>query len=257
MTMKELLINQMRIRISGSRTELGKDAAEIFRKKLSDLLGKKQYVNVIFAAAPSQNEFLSALKDMPLAWNRIHAFHMDEYIGLDQDAPQGFGNFLRQRLWGDLPFHQVHYLQGNAADLPAECRRYADLLSNHPPDIACLGIGENGHLAFNDPHVADFTDPDTVKIVGLDELCRRQQVNDGCFQDIAQVPTQALTLTIPALMLAGFALVVVPGERKAQAIHHTLFSDVQNCYPSTVLRTHENAVLLLDEKSAMHLADLG
>ena len=105
--------------------------------------------------------------------------------------------------------------------------------------------------------MADFKDPDTVKIVGLDELCRRQQINDGCFQDISQVPTQALTLTIPALMGAGFALVVVPGERKAQAVHHTLYSDVQNCYPSTVLRTHGNAVLLLDEKSAVQLAGLG
>ncbi len=255
--MKELLINQMRIRISGTRTELGKDAAEIFRKKLSDLLLLKKYVNIIFAAAPSQNEFLSELKDMPLAWNRIHAFHMDEYIGLDQDAPQGFGNFLRQRLWGGLPFRQVHYLQGNAADLPAECKRYTDLLLKHPLDIACLGVGENGHLAINDPPVADFKDPDTVKIVRLDESCRRQQVNDGCFQDISQVPTHALTLTIPALMRAGFALIVVPGERKAKAIYHTVYSEVQVLHPSTILRTHENAVLLLDEKSAAQLKELG
>lgn len=146
---------------------------------------------------------------------------MDEYIGLAADAPQGFGNFLRGRLFGRLPFGQVFYLDGQAADPQAECARYSALLAEYPVDIVCLGIGENGHIAFNDPHVARFDDPVRVKVVDLDDKCRRQQVHDGCFASLGQVPTHALTLTIPALTAASGMYCIVPAQTKARAVHDT------------------------------------
>lgn len=162
-----------------SRKAMGEAAAKEVAAKIAGLQREKESVNIIFAAAPSQNEFLEALIAAPgIDWRRVNGFHMDEYIGLAADAPQGFGNFLRGRLFGRLPFGQVFYLDGQAADPQAECARYSALLAEYPADIVCLGIGENGHIAFNDPHVARFDDPVRVKVVDLDDKCRRQQVHD-------------------------------------------------------------------------------
>jgi glucosamine-6-phosphate deaminase len=144
----------------------------------------------------------------------------------------------------------VHYLGGNAPDLAAECDRYAALLREYPTDIVFMGIGENTHIAFNDPHVADFNDPYLVKVVDLDQACRQQQVNDGCFAAIDQVPTHALTLTVPALMQAREVFCVVPGPNKAQAVYHTLRGPIVDTYPSTALRRHPRAILFLDSQSA-------
>ncbi|HCL84005.1 MAG TPA: glucosamine-6-phosphate deaminase, partial [Chitinophagaceae bacterium] len=170
--MKELTINHLKIRIFENRSLMGTAAAMELSRRVHVLLDSKEYVNIIFAAAPSQNEFLSALSDLETDWSRINAFHMDEYIGLDNDAPQGFGNFLRERLFAIHPFREIHYLNGQATDLQQECSRYAGLLVKYPADMVCLGIGENTHLAFNDPQVADFNDPEIVKVVELDETCR-------------------------------------------------------------------------------------
>jgi glucosamine-6-phosphate deaminase len=187
---------------------------------------------------------------MKVEWDRVNAFHMDEYIGLDPDAPQGFGNFLRERLFSRVRMKETFLLDGNAKDVAAECRRYAALLEEFPADLVVLGIGENTHLAFNDPHVARFDDPALVKVVELDEVSRRQQVNDGCFLSIEDVPTQALTLTIPALMRAPFIFAVVPGRRKAEAVRRTLREEIGERWPSTVLRGHPGAVLFIDQESA-------
>ncbi|MFQ8832704.1 MAG: 6-phosphogluconolactonase [Ruthenibacterium lactatiformans] len=171
----------------------------------------------------SQNEFLEAPCAAPdIDWKRVTAFHMDEYVGLDAAAPQGFGNFLRARVFDRLPFGQVCYLNGNAPDIEAECSRYAGLLAQAPIDIVFMGIGENGHIAFNDPPVAEFDDPAAVKVVALDEVCRNQQVHDGCFADIGQVPTHALTLTVPTLAGAKHHLCIVPAPTKAKAVRDTL-----------------------------------
>ncbi|HVY73907.1 MAG TPA: glucosamine-6-phosphate deaminase [Puia sp.] len=248
--MKSFRIDKLAVRVYDNRSTLGSDAAMLLKQKIEALLAAQSEVNIIFAAAPSQNEFLSAFKAASVDWKSINAFHMDEYIGLADDASQGFGNFLRQRLFDDLPFHAVHLLNGNAGDPVAECKRYTSLLTKHRPDIVCLGIGENTHLAFNDPHIADFKDPEMVKVVSLDEQSRRQQVNDGCFERLDQVPTQALTLTIPAMFGAGYLQAVVPGPRKAMAVFHTLCDQVDELYPSTILRTHRDATLFLDRESA-------
>ncbi|NQV76337.1 MAG: glucosamine-6-phosphate deaminase [Bacteroidetes bacterium] len=251
--MREINKEKLNVKIYSGRPELGAAAAEILTEKISELLKTKEYINIIFASAPSQNEFLAELLHKNIEWNRINAFHMDEYIGLHPDASQGFGNFLKDRLFSKVNCREVNYLNGNATDPQDECKRYSDLLINYPTDIVCLGIGENTHLAFNDPHVADFNDPLIVKVVDLDQDCRSQQVNDGCFATIDDVPTHALTITMPALFKSTFAYAIVPGKFKANAIYHTLNSNISELYPSTILRRHDHAVLFIDEDSASKL----
>lgn len=241
--------NKLIINVFPSRALLGLSAAEEVSAKISQLLTVQDEVNIIFAAAPSQNEFLSGLLSSEIEWGRINAFHMDEYVGLDACAPQLFGNFLKEKLFDKVSFKSVNYLNGNAADLVKECERYADLIRQWPTDIVCLGIGENTHLAFNDPHVADFDDAKLVKVVELDLACRQQQVNDGCFATLSDVPSIALTLTIPALYQATYAYCMVPGEKKAKAVHLTLTEKIDASYPSTILRRHPHAILYADEAS--------
>ena len=251
--MKEITKDNLLVKISESRLLMGQLAAENVSAKITALLKVQPMVNMIFAAAPSQNEFLAALLKKELPWEKINAFHMDEYLGLDAEAPQGFGNFLKNALFNLLPLNSVHYLNGNAADAEEECLRYSELLAQYPADIVCMGIGENTHLAFNDPHVADFNDRTLVKVVDLDQQCRMQQVNDGCFEDLDRVPTHALTLTVPALFKARYVFCIVPGPKKADAVKYTLTADVSEKYPSTILRTHAEAILYLDADSSSTL----
>lgn len=253
MGMTEKKVEKLNVKIFDTRKELGETSANEVSATIKKLLQEKDEVNIVFAAAPSQNEFLAALREKDLEWGRINAFHMDEYVGLQPDAPQLFGNFLRDRIFEKVPFKSVHYFDGLADDMEAECQRYADLLEKHPTDICILGIGENTHLAFCDPHVADFNDPKVVKIVDLDQKNRNQQVNDGMFEKIDDVPTHAITLTIPALLKSTYTYTIVPGPTKADAIFHTLKSDIQENYPSTILRTHPRGVLYIDRESAAKL----
>jgi glucosamine-6-phosphate deaminase len=174
---------------------------------------------------------------------------MDEYIGLPENDPRTFASFLKEKIFDKLPFHSVNYLNGNAPDLEAECKRYADLLTQYPTDIICMGIGENGHIAFNDPHVADFNDPLLVKVVSLDAECRQQQVHDKCFDLLNEVPTHAITLTVPALMDSKYIYCMVPGEKKAKAVFNTLNAEINEKCPATILRRHENAMLFIDKDS--------
>lgn len=253
--MIERLTDRLHIRIYDGKTQLGKDAAAMTAARIRQLLEKKETVNMIFAAAASQNEFLEALSHEELDWQRINAFHMDEYIGLPEGAPQLFGQWLKKRIFDKAPFGNVFYLNGQAINIQEECRRYSALLLRYPVDITCMGIGENTHLAFNDPHVADFADTALVKVVDLDEGSKRQQVAEDCFADVSQVPSFALTLTIPALLKAGAVFCMVPGARKAQAVYHTLTGRIDVRYPSTILRQHPNALLLLDRESAALMPD--
>jgi glucosamine-6-phosphate deaminase len=251
--MREIKKEKLAAKVYETRALMGAAAAKIISDKITELAKSKEYVNIIFASAPSQNEFLAELNKMPVDWSRVNAFHMDEYVGIGLDAPQGFGYFLKERLFDNVSCREVHYLNGLAENLEEECDRYAALLQKYPTDIVCLGIGENTHLAFNDPHVADFNDSKIVKVVDLDEACRLQQVNDGCFKTIDAVPTYALTITIPALFKSTNAYAIVPGPLKANAIYHTMNSEINETYPSTILRTHDNAVLFIDEASAAKL----
>ena len=242
-----------KVNIYESRKLMGEAAASRLAKEIDAVLKNKKEVNIVFAAAPSQNEFLTALFYEPINWEQVNAFHMDEYISLDENAPQRFGNFLKERLFEKFNFKAVHYLDGNVEDIQSECKRYSTLLENHPIDIVCMGIGENGHLAFNDPPVANFNDPEKVKVVTLDLPCRQQQVNDGCFARLEEVPTQALTLTIPALMSAKVINCVVPGSAKATAVLNTLTKPICSDFPSTALRNHNGAILFLDMDSSRYI----
>jgi glucosamine-6-phosphate deaminase len=247
--MKEIKKDNLKVRIFEDRPSLGAAAAEDITKKIKNILDSKEYANIVFASAPSQNEFLAELSKKPVEWNRINAFHMDEYVGLPSDAPQGFGTFLKERLFDKVTCREVHYINGNT-DPEAECERYTALLQKYPTDIVCFGIGENTHLAFNNPHVADFNDPKIVKVVDLDHDCRVQQVNDGCFSSIAEVPTHAITITIPALFKTRSAIAVVPGNLKANAIYNTLNKEISEQFPSTILRKHPDTTLYIDVNSA-------
>ena len=245
------LKDNLQVNIFPDRQSLGITAAADAAKVIRSLLAQKKEVNIIFGAAPSQNEFLEALcTEKEIDWGRVNAFHMDEYLNLSADAPQGFGNFLKVRLFDKLPFHTVNYLNGNCTDPEEECERYTSLLKQYPVDIVCLGIGENGHIAFNDPHVALFDDPKLVKVVDLDEKCRIQQVNDGCFSSLEEVPVYALTLTIPALINGKHLFCMVPSDRKAWAVYHTLHDPIAEAIPATRLRTHACAALYIDADSA-------
>jgi glucosamine-6-phosphate deaminase len=247
---REISAEKLIARIYKDRAVMGEAAAAMVCGRINGLLVQQEFVNIIFAAAPSQNEFLAALtRNETVDWRKVNAFHMDEYIGLPENDAPTFASFLHERVFGRLPFNTVNYLKGNAADVNAECKRYADLLNEYPTDIVCMGIGENGHIAFNDPHVADFNDPNLVKVVSLDAECRQQQVNDQCFSILNDVPKHAITLTIPALMAGRYLYSMVPGLRKAQAAFNTLNAAINEECPATILRRHADAVLFLDEDS--------
>ena len=237
-------VDKLNVKVYQTREEMGKAAAEEAAAAIRAAIAAKGEINMIFAAAPSQNEFLAHLiADKSIDFTKINAFHMDEYIGLPADAPQGFGNFLRERLFDRVPFKTVNTIDSTAADPEAECRRYAALLQAHPCDIVCMGIGENGHIAFNDPHVADFGDKAAVKVVALDETCRQQQVNDGCFARLDDVPTHALTLTIPTLTAPEAVFCIVPAKTKANAVYAALRGGITEACPASILRRHANATL--------------
>ena len=254
MLVQEWTSGQLKVEVYASRAALGRAAAKGVAARMREALSEKERVSMVFAAAPSQNEFLAALRETAdLDWSRVTAFHMDEYVGLSADAPQSFRKFLDDHLFGAVQPGVIHYLAGDAPDPEGECRRYAALLAAQPPAIVCAGIGENGHLAFNDPHIADFDDPLLVKVVELDAASRQQQVNDDCFEKLEDVPTHALTVTIPALTRARHLSVVVPGTAKAEAVEATLHAPVSPAYPATILRRHAGAVLLLDVDAATRL----
>ncbi len=252
--MKVMMKDALRVELHDSRAEMGLAAGTAAAAKIRELLAEKDCVNVIFAAAPSQNEMLEALVAAPgIDWSRVNAFHMDEYVGLPAGAPQAFGNFLREHIFDRLPFGRVEYIDGHTQDGPAECARYAALLEEYPTDVVLMGIGENGHIAFNDPHVAFFDDPEAVKLVELDNVCRQQQVNDGCFAALEQVPTHAYTLTIPTLVRAPWLFCTVPAPTKAEAVKNTVLGPVSERCPASVLRTRPNAVLFCDPDSGRYL----
>ncbi len=254
---KSIKVDELEVKIYNDRQSMGKAAADEVAEMLKLLLQQQENVRMVFAAAPSQNELLSELSQKKnINWQRITAFHMDEYIGLDENSPQSFAHYLKQNIFSKLPFKNVYLISRTDLDAEANCTRYADLFKQAPIDVICMGIGENGHIAFNDPPVADFNDPNLVKVVQLDNACRVQQVNDGCFSSLEAVPEKAITLTIPAMLSAKHLFIVVPGKLKAKAIERTLNGAISTECPASVLRTHKNAKLFLDKDSSMELKNI-
>ena len=243
-------VDNLTVKKFETRAEMGAVAAADITAAINALLAKKTEINMIFAAAPSQNDVLQSLVESNVDWSRVNAFHMDEYIGLPRTAPQGFGNFLVDHIFGKVPFKSVNLINCAAEDAQAECDRYEAMLKANPVDIIILGIGENGHIAFNDPWVANFNDDRLVKIVELDDVCRQQQGNDGCFATIGDVPKTAMTLTCPVFIQAPQLFCIVPAITKAKAVKRTLEGTINEECPATVLRNHPDAVLYLDAASA-------
>ena len=207
--------------------------------------------NVMFASGNSQLAFLEMLTTRhPVEWSRVVGFHMDEYLGIGADHPASFRRYMRERIVEVAHPVEFHEIRGDAPDAATECGRYADLLHEHPLDLCCLGIGENGHLAFNDPPVADFDDPFDVKVVALDDACRRQQVGEGHFDGIDAIPTHAITVTIPALLSAGVVLAIVPEARKREPVRRALLGPVSTACPASILRTRPNVTMFLDADSS-------
>jgi glucosamine-6-phosphate deaminase len=242
------------VEVYPDRPSMGRAAAAVVSAEIRRLVERDGRAAVIFASAPSQNEFLAALRSAPdVPWHKLTAFHLDEYVGVGEDHPASFRRFVKERLLGHVPVAAFHGLDGQAPDLPSECARYAALLQRLRPGLAILGIGENGHLAFIDPPVCDFQEAADVRVVELDEACRRQQVHDGCFPSIESVPRTALSLTVPFLMRVARAVAIVPGPAKRAAIKAAIDGPVTAACPASMLRRHRNATLFLDEASAASL----
>lgn len=252
--MRDFFKRGARVRVFDGKVELGEDAAAEVARHIQDATTARGKANVVFAAAPSQNEFLAALvKRTDVEWERVRAFHLDEYIGLPPTHPASFRRYLNEHLFERLPFKAVYLLDGNADNPKQECWRYGELLKTYPIDVACIGIGENGHLAFNDPP-ADFDTREWVDVVTLDEACRRQQVGEGHFATMDDVPRRALSLTIPAILAARVISCVVPDLRKAEAVHCALEGEITPACPASALQKHSACTIYLDSASASRLA---
>jgi glucosamine-6-phosphate deaminase len=240
---------QLLLRSFPSRAEMATAAAADITSELRRRLARQPSVRMIFAAAPSQAELLSSLVEATgIDWQRVTAFHMDEYVGLPAGAPERFAAWLNRHLFSKLPFSAVHLIQPEP-NTEAAAAAYAEALAAAPVDIVCLGIGVNGHIAFNDPPLADFNDPLDARVVDLDVVCRQQQVDDDCFALIEDVPTEAITLTIPRLLRADRLFCTVPGASKREAVRRTLHGPIDTSCPASILRTHPDCTLYLDAES--------
>jgi glucosamine-6-phosphate deaminase len=243
--------DSLKVGVYESGAALGRAASDFTASELDSAVRKFGSANLILATGASQFAFLEALKkDRSVDWPRITVFHLDEYRGMSDRHPASFRKYLRERILDEVRPSAVHFLSGDAPDAEAETARYEALLKGHPVHVACIGIGENGHIAFNDPAVADFQDPRLVKIVGLDEACRRQQLGEGWFRTLDDVPAQALSLTIPAIMRSRVISCAVPDLRKAAAVRDALLGPIHPACPASILRRHPNARLFLDLQSA-------
>jgi glucosamine-6-phosphate deaminase len=254
---KRLTVGKLQVEVHADRRAAGMAAAEAASNALPHVGDATAPVGVLFAAAASQTAMLDALTATSgIAWDQISGFHLDEYLGIAADHPASFRRYLREHLTSRVTlraFHEMECLPGNVS---RGCSAYIALLEETPPQLALLGIGENGHLAFNDPHAADFNDPEMMKVVRLDEDCRQQQVAEGWFGTLAEVPTRAITLTIPAIQRVPKLIVSVPGRRKAHIIRRTLTEPIFPACPATILRQHRDATVYLDHDSAAELTDL-
>jgi glucosamine-6-phosphate deaminase len=244
-------VGRLAVEVHPDRRSLGREAARAVAAEIAGLVARDRRAAVVFASAPSQNELLEALRSDPAVdWPKVTAFHLDEYVGLPADHPASFRRFLQQRLFDHVRIGAFHGLDGQAPSLGAECARYAALLRRERPSLAILGVGENGHLAFIDPPCCDFHDPEDVRVVELDGACRAQQVHDGAFARLEDVPRTALSLTIPCLLRVATAVAVVPGPAKRAAIAAALEGPVTRACPASILRRHPRATLFLDVDSA-------
>ena len=250
-------VEKLKIEIHPTLQASGAAAARSAASSMTQLAQADEVFAVIFATGASQLETLQALTGIPgLPWSQIRGFHMDEYIGLGPDHPASFRRYLRENLTQKVQMKEFFEINGTAPDPEQACKDYAALLRAANPQLCLLGIGENGHLAFNDPGVADFNDPQDVKIVELDTMCRQQQAAEGWFGSLEEVPASAMTITIPALFRVPKLIASVPGPRKAAIVRRALLDPISTACPATLLRTHPNATVYLDRESSAQVMDV-
>ncbi|MDA9764781.1 MAG: glucosamine-6-phosphate deaminase [Opitutales bacterium] len=251
---RELSPDALNSAVYSNRDDMGKAAALYAIDYLKSIQDTKDEIRIIVGSAPSQDEFYHHLSSLPeskeIQWSKFTVFHMDEYVGISADHPASFRAYQREHFVSKVPLKAFHEIRGESEDPEAECKRLSALLSEAPIDLACCGIGENGHLAFNDPPVADFEDPVEAKVVTLDDICRQQQVNDGCFPDFDSVPTHAITLTLKVFKEAAVLSCVVPAETKAKAVAATINGPISTDCPATLMRRHPSARMFLEPDSA-------
>lgn len=248
---RTMTFDQLRVSVYQDNETLGRAAAAEAALIIRRAVAERGVANLIVATGNSQLTFFHALRETPdISWPAVNVFHMDEYLNLAPGHPASFPLFLRRHIVDHVPVGAFYPVPGHPADVELACRGYELLLRAHPADLCVLGIGENGHVAFNDPPVADFDDPVWMKVVELDEACRRQQVGEGHFASLGEVPTHALTLTVPALRSAKQMLCLVPERRKAEAVRKTLLGPVSTACPASILRRTPHARLFLDRDSA-------
>ena len=253
---KDFYADKLRVRLFDTRAAMGECAGAEAAAAIKQELAEKETINLMVVAAPSQNEVLAALvSDTEIEWERINVFQLDEYAGLDASHSFSCLNFLKKAIFDVKPFRTVNIINGNAADYEAEAERYAKVLAENPLDVLVYGIGENGHLGFNDPPVADFNDPKMAKAVELELPCRMQQVHDGNFATLDEVPTHAYTITIPALMKAKHKFCVVPGATKAEAMEKLVKGPIATSCPASIMRDFDGAQLYGDVDSGKALLD--
>ena len=244
-------VDSLEVGVFATQADLAQAAARAAQGVMQEAITRSGGAAVIFAAANSQIQFLEALVALGgVDWRKVTMFHMDEYLGLDARHPASFRRFVRERVEQRVRPKTFHCIEGEAMQPLAECERYSTLLAAQPIDLCLLGIGENGHIAFNDPPVAEFADRHAVKLVKLDDACRQQQVGEGHFPNLATVPQYAFTLTIPVLCAARRMLCIVPEGRKAQAVRDALRGPVSPACPASWLRRQAHCTLFLDGESA-------
>lgn len=247
-------VGTMKIEIHPTREAAGQAAALAAQEILRELGTLRASFGVIFATGASQLAMLDSLTAMTgCPWNQVEGFHLDEYVGIAPDHPASFRRYLREQLTEKVPLRAFHDIDGSYPDPEYVCASYAEKLTAANPQLCLLGIGENGHLAFNDPAVADFHDPLRVKVVALDAVSRRQQVAEGWFKTFEDTPEQAITVTMPAIYQVPRLIVSVPGKRKAKIMRRTIEDVISTNCPSTILRTHPNATVYLDPESSAEL----
>jgi glucosamine-6-phosphate deaminase len=254
---KHFQIGTMKVEVHTSPKSMGAAAARAAAEGLKESGRSREIVGMIFATGASQLDTLDALiriGDLP--WNRVRGFHMDEYIGLPVDHAASFRGYLRKKLTEKVNMKEFFEVDGTAPDPEQVCRDYAEKLRSSDPQLCLLGIGENGHLAFNDPAVADFHDPLAVKVVQLDPVCRQQQAAEGWFKTSREVPESAITITIPTLLRVPRLIVSVPGIRKAKIMRRALGDAISTECPASILRTHPDVTVYLDKDAASELGGL-
>lgn len=254
MVMKQFKVGTMKLEIHSCQKAAGEAAARAVAQALKQLDHIRSEIAVIFATGASQLETLCALTAIPdLPWKKVHGFHLDEYLGMDENHPASFRRYLRENLTECVPMGEFFAIDGSSSDFDRVRQKYVQQLREADPQLCLLGIGENGHLAFNDPSEANFNDPEAMKVVTLDAACRQQQLAEGWFERFEDVPERALTLTIPTLLKVPKLIVSVPGHRKAQIVRRTLTEPISTACPATILGVHPDVTIYLDQESASEL----